>query len=459
MSFAARPNVTLNRDVLDQLLEGPAFQAVADLLSYGIIVVDLEGNIAFINSAIEKLSGIKRTQAEKQSLDKFIRQSGLDMDEWLANAVKGRGEGLVRSRITGVLIPASQRIITVVGKNQGYTLITLQVSTKHHKSTSKKSASAGDKQHELLLQEPLKGQVQLAIRAYQRKARVVILGESGVGKTVIAKYIHDQSTDTNAPFIHVNCASITESLFESEMFGYERGAFTGALQAGKKGYVEAAKGGTLFLDEIGEIPITSQAKLLKFLEDGTIQPVGSVVSKRIETTVITATNRNLREMANEGTFRRDLFYRVATFPLTIIPLRERNDKESILDSFIDRVNERRSPKLKLNKACRKKLLGAKLVGNIRELRTIVDYLDIAVGSVATPEDLISDIFHDTETQPLENSGVDDIEERTLKERVQVFESRAIDTALSNSTSKREAAAKLGIDVATLIRKQQRNSID
>lgn len=459
MNFAARTNSSLNRDMLDQLLEGPAFHAVADLFSYGVIVVDLEDNVAFINSAVEKLSGIERSQAIKQSLEKFIRRSGLDMDEWLATAVKVRGEGVVRSRITGDLIPANRRIITISGKTPGYTLITLQVSPKHTKSASNKSPSTGGNQHELLLHEPLNRQVQFAIRAYQRNYRVVILGESGVGKTAFAMHIHDKSADTCAPFVHVNCASIAESLFESEMFGYERGAFTGALQAGKKGYVEAAKGGTLFLDEIGEIPLTNQAKLLKFLEDGTIQPVGSVVSKRIETTVITATNRNLRDMVNEGTFRRDLFYRVATFPLTIPPLRERTDKESLLDSFINRVNERRSPKLKLNKACRRKLLGSKLVGNIRELRTIVDYLDITVESIATPEDLISDVFHDENTSSLEATDVDDIGERTLKERVQLFEMRAIEAALSNSTSKREAAGKLGIDVATLIRKQQRDSID
>jgi transcriptional regulator with PAS, ATPase and Fis domain len=459
MSFTARANKALNRDLLDQLMEAPAFHAVADLLSYGIIVVDLEDNVAFINSAVEKLSGIERSQVVKQSLETFIRRSGLDMDEWLATPLKVRDEGLIRKRTTGDLITASRRIITVSGKTPGYTLITLQVSPERIKSFSNKSPSTYREQRELLLHEPLNGKVQLAIRAYQRKARVIILGESGVGKTVIAMHIHNENTDNCAPFVHVNCASITESLFDSEMFGYERGAFTGALQAGKKGYVEAAKGGTLFLDEIGEIPIANQAKLLKFLEDGTIQPVGSVVSKRIETTVITATNRNLRNMVNEGTFREDLFYRIATFPLTIPPLRERSDKESILDSLIDRVNELRTPKLKLNKACRKKLLGSKLVGNIRELRSIVDYLDIAVDSVATSEDLSSDIFHYADALSLETTDADDIGERTLKERVQLFEMRAIDVALSNSKSKREAAGKLGMDVATLIRKQQRNLVD
>lgn len=281
--------------------------------------------------------------------------------------------------------------------------------------------------------------------------RVLLLGESGVGKTVIARHLHRLATGRDAPFVHVNCGSIPETLFESEMFCYERGAFTGALQAGKRGYIETAKGGTLFLDEIGEIPLASQAKLLKFLEDSTIQPVGSAVSKRIATTVIAATNRDLRAMITQGTFRGDLFYRVANFPVSIPPLRERPDKETLLDAILAKVNEGRKPKLTLSAACRAALLAAKLPGNVRELLGIIDYLDIVADDVATPEHLAEALLSpDAPLAPTQSAS------GTLKDLTASFEEQVIRDAIARYGSKREAARQLGIDGATLIRKLRRS---
>lgn len=459
MSFAARTHDVLRPEDLDNLLEDLSFRTFADLMSDAIIVVDPEHNIAFLNRAAEKLSGIDREQAEKRSFEVFLRRSGLDMDDWLAGTVKGRREGLIKGKATGMLIPATRRIIPVTGNKRGYVLITLKPSKREDTNIDPSVPGGKGTLDKLVLSAHIEKKVSHAIKAHQRRARVLLLGESGVGKTAIARLIHDRACGDNTPFIHVNCGSITETLFESEMFGYERGAFTGALQAGKKGFVETAKGGTLFLDEIGEIPLASQAKLLKFLEDGTIQSVGSVMSKRIETTVITATNRDLRVMVQEGLFRPDLFYRITTFPVTIPPLRERPDKEAILDSFLARVNSHRKPKLTLSSNCRKSILKSDLVGNMRELMSIIDYLDIVVDDEATESDLATDIFN-TDITPIESLEIYAAAlkpDATLKERVHAFEDRAIEEALSKGSSKREAAKALGIDVATLIRKQARNS--
>jgi transcriptional regulator with PAS, ATPase and Fis domain len=280
---------------------------------------------------------------------------------------------------------------------------------------------------------------------------VLLLGESGVGKTAIARHIHQLATTREAAFVHVNCAAIPETLFESEMFGYERGAFTGALQAGKRGYIESAKGGTLFLDEIGEIPLAAQAKLLKFLEDSTIQPVGSVASKRITTTVIAATNRDLRALIAQGTFREDLFYRIATFPVFIPPLRERADKEKLLDAILAKVNAERQPKLTLSKACRTALLAARLPGNVRELLGIIDYLDIVADEVATPKHLSDALILSDEAPSAARAATGG----TLKEMTAAFEDQIIRDAITRYGSKREAARHLGIDGATLIRKLRR----
>jgi transcriptional regulator with PAS, ATPase and Fis domain len=459
MSFAARSNDVLRPEDLDDLLGDPSFRTVADLMSDAIIVIDPEHNIAFLNRAAEKLSAINHEQAEKRSFEVFLRRSGLDMDDWLAGTEKGRREGLIKGKTTGTLIPATRRIIPVTGNKRGYVLITLKPPKREDTSSGPSSSGEKETLDKLVLSAHIEKIVSHAIKAHQRRARVLLLGESGVGKTAIARLIHNRASGADTPFIHVNCASITETLFESEMFGYERGAFTGALQAGKKGFVETAKGGTLFLDEIGEIPLASQAKLLKFLEDGTIQPVGSVMSKRIETTVITATNRDLRVMVQEGAFRPDLFYRITTFPITIPPLRERPDKEALLDSFLARVNIDRKPKLTLSPICRKSILKSDLVGNMRELMSIIDYLDIVVDDEATESDLATDIFS-TDVIAIESTEtyVTALKpDATLKERVQAFEDRAIEEALSEASSKREAAKALGIDVATLIRKQARNS--
>nr|WP_235376422.1 sigma 54-interacting transcriptional regulator [Pseudomonas nitroreducens] len=299
----------------------------------------------------------------------------------------------------------------------------------------------------------------MGVRAFRRRARLLLLGEPGVGKTAIARHIHRAAGWGDRPFIDVNCASIPETLFESEMFGYERGAFTGALQSGKRGYIESASGGTLFLDEIGEIPLQVQAKLLKFLEDGTIQPVGSPLSKQVQVQVIAATNKDLRAQVAAGEFRADLYYRLAVLPVEIPPLRaHRDDLPVLMDILLARINRDRQPPLRLSSACRERLLGYDYPGNIRELVNIFERLAVLADDVADelhlPPELLGAPPAGSPVALDEPAAT--IDDQPLKAQVQRYERQVILRAVRLCGSKRKAAIHLGIDVGTLIRKLQRD---
>lgn len=232
---------------------------------------------------------------------------------------------------------------------------------------------------------------------------VLINGESGTGKELFARAIHASSLRNNGPFVEVNCGAIPESLFESEFFGHEKGAFTGAEFA-KKGYVESADGGTLFLDEIGELPLQAQVKLLRMLQERKVTRVGATKSREVDFRIICATHRNLMKGVSEGNFREDLFHRIAIGVLKLPPLRERHGDISLLvDAFIEDLNlefggvhpERWVDK-KLSVNARSALLRYEWPGNIRELRNTLSRLILwSANNTITTKDLKNAIFADS----------------------------------------------------------------
>ncbi|ODC04686.1 Fis family transcriptional regulator [Terasakiispira papahanaumokuakeensis] len=203
--------------------------------------------------------------------------------------------------------------------------------------------------------------------------RVLILGESGTGKELVARALHDQSPRHKAPMISVNCAAIPETLIESELFGHEKGAFTGA-NASRNGLIEAADGGTLFLDEIGELPIEAQARLLRVLQEKEIRRLGSVESRQVDVRIIAATHRDLERQVDEGRFRLDLYYRLNVVALEIPPLRERGDDVILLAEYLlDQISQRLNvPAPKLGRSAREALLQYTWPGNVRELENIIE---------------------------------------------------------------------------------------
>lgn len=217
---------------------------------------------------------------------------------------------------------------------------------------------------------PFQKMLELVSRVGPSDASVLLLGESGTGKELVARAVHQASSRDKGPLVVVECSSLTESLFESELFGHERGAFTGANTA-KIGLVESASGGTLFLDELGDVPLSMQVKLLRLLENGTYRRVGSTELRHTDVRVISATHRNLGRMVADGQFREDLYYRLSTFPIQLPPLRERRDDIPLLaTSLLARLAPQRH--LRFSAEAQSTLCAYPFPGNVRELRNVLE---------------------------------------------------------------------------------------
>ncbi len=300
-------------------------------------------------------------------------------------------------------------------------------------------------------------------RSISQGVRILITGESGVGKTELARHFHRFVADARDTFMPVNCASIPENLFESELFGYGRGAFTGADSKGRKGLIEQAEGGTLFLDEVGEIPLTVQAKLLSFLEDGVVQPVGGV-RRNVSVRVITATNRNLYQMVSEGTFRADLYYRLAVVELHILPLREMPELITYLtESFVERVNLRRTTPLVIPDWVLQRIRAHSFPGNIRELFNVIQQLSIFCDDTEDLPGILEDILPTNANLPAKTPPLPAVDQPAaaalesqppagLKAQVRQLERQIIENAIRLHGSKRKAARALGVDIGTIVRK-------
>jgi two-component system NtrC family response regulator len=225
-----------------------------------------------------------------------------------------------------------------------------------------------------------------AARVSQRDATVLVQGETGTGKELVARAIHHNSRRSKGPFVPINCCAIPRDLVESELFGYVRGAFTGAL-SNKTGRIESADGGTLFLDEVGELPLEAQVKLLRVLQEGELPKVGATAPIKIDVRVIAATHRNLSAMVEDGAFREDLYYRLAVVPLRIPPLRERReDVPELIDALFQRSKDRHGlPGVRLSSAVRQRLVSYRWPGNVRQLENVLERL-----LVLSSTDLISE---------------------------------------------------------------------
>lgn len=220
------------------------------------------------------------------------------------------------------------------------------------------------------------------------ESTVLITGESGTGKELVATTIHYQSPRRDKPLIKVNCAALPEGLIESELFGHEKGAFTGALKK-KPGRFELATGGTIFLDEVGDLPLSAQAKLLRVLQDKTFERIGGTETIRVDVRIIAATNRNLKEEIKRGRFREDLFYRLNVIPLSIPPLRERKEDIPVLvEYFLKKFNSQCGKHVRFSSDAMKALLEYDYPGNVRELENIIERaVVLSQGGVVKKEDL------------------------------------------------------------------------
>ncbi len=290
--------------------------------------------------------------------------------------------------------------------------------------------------------------LELVARAAPSDASVLLQGESGSGKELVAVAVHEASHRAERPFVVVDCSGLPETLFESELFGHERGAFTGAT-ARKPGLVEVANGGTLFLDEVGDIPLGIQVKLLRLLETGTYRRIGSTELRHADIRLVSATHRPLQKMVADGGFRQDLFYRINTFPITVPPLRERiADLPLLIGALLERVAPER--RLSLTPQALQALAMYPFPGNVRELRNVLERASLMCdGDVIGVEHLAEEViagngesYMPEDSRSEENShDLEAVQRRTL-----------LKAAREHRGSRRDLAAKLGISERTLYRR-------
>ncbi|MCL6477563.1 MAG: sigma 54-interacting transcriptional regulator [Peptococcaceae bacterium] len=302
----------------------------------------------------------------------------------------------------------------------------------------------------------LRETLHLAAKVARTDSTVLIRGESGVGKEVLARAIHNHSRRKDKPLIKVNCAAIPEELLESELFGFEDGAFTGARKGGKLGKFELAHGGTIFLDEIGDMSISMQAKILRVLQEKEFERVGGTESIKVNIRVIAATNRDLEKMIEEGTFRRDLYYRLNIVPLFLLPLRERKDDiPALAKYFLAQFSKNIGGDLILSPQTTGLLQSYDWPGNVRELQNVLEHASIICGgNLIEPRHLPAYLNPPSREDLRAQENIYD-----LKEAVANLERELITSALANSSNRSTAIQALNISRRAFYDKLRRYNID
>ena len=422
------------------------FATMIDNMDQGVLVVDDENRVQFVNQTALKTLGV----VQNNIIGKPIRFRPLTFE---SNFTHGDMQHIVSWD------DKSELIIGQLHNIQGRQLFLMAFHQSH---TSFSVANAPDEPHiEQLVGEcrVMRQLKRLISRIAPSPSSVMVVGESGTGKEVVARAIHKLSGRRNKPFIAINCAAIPEQLLESELFGYVKGAFTGASANGKTGLIQAANTGTLFLDEIGDMPLMLQAKLLRAIEAREILPIGASSPIQVDIRIISATNQNLAQFIAEGKFREDLFYRLNVIPITLPPLRERQEDIELLVHYFLHLHTRRLGSVYPGIApdVVEILRKHRWPGNLRELSNLMEYLVNVVpsGEVIDSTLLPPNLLNNGTT---EQSDVTEVNEAHLAlddaggTALEEMEKQMIREALSRHNSKKEVADELGIGIATLYRK-------
>ena len=289
-------------------------------------------------------------------------------------------------------------------------------------------------------------------------SNILITGGSGTGKSKLAKFIHHANDGNAKPFVQLNCAALPESLLEAEIFGYEKGAFTGARDEGKIGLFELAQGGTLFLDEIGEMSITIQAKLLKYLDDKEITRLGGLTPIKVNCMVITATNANLPKLIKQKNFRQDLFFRLSTFPIHISPLRDRQeDLFELTNYFINQFNKQYSLNRRLSPIGYKALQKHPFPGNVRELRNLINKVTVLSENNLLDDSIIQEIPPSQNTANNEDVAVESKDEG-FEKQVATFEKNILRNAMKKHKSTRNLASHLKMSQSAVVRRLKKYNL-
>lgn len=437
----------------------------------GIYITDGQANTIMVNKSYETITGLKREEVLHQNMRDLVERKIISSSGSLMVLNTGGPITLHQEFKTGkkALITSSpiynekHEIIMVVTNVRDLTEIYhLKVEVEKTAEQKKKlQQELAHMQKELLSgdmiaeDENTLAALRLADKVLELDTTVILLGETGVGKEVFAKYIHQHSSRKENSFIRVNCGAIPENLLESELFGYEKGSFTGADRQGKPGLFEVADKGTIFLDEIGELPLSMQVKLLRVLQEQEIERIGSTVPRKIDVRILAATNRSLEDMVKAGTFREDLYYRLMVFPIHIPPLRHRpGDIPALVTLFSNDLNRKYGFVKTFSNASMQILTDYDWPGNIRELKNVVERaIIISSGEIIHPDEL--PMIQKTESPkprllPARYGN-------NLSAYLEEIELQYINDAYHTYGNVRDAAKSLQMSPATFVRKRKRNS--
>ena len=386
------------------------------------------------------ISDLRMPQMDGIELLKRTREEGIDIPFIMISA-----HGEINDAVSALKEGASDFIVKPFNPEE----LVIKISTLYENMNLKRIINLEKKDFSLIGESEAMMRIKsLIIRTAPADSTVLITGESGTGKEVIAREIHKHSRVSGGPFVAINIGGVNESLLESELFGYEKGAFTGA-NTRKTGLFEVANGGTLFLDEIGDMPLSLQVKILRVLQERKIQRLGSTEEIEISARIIAATNKNLENLVKTGAFREDLYYRLNVIRINVPPLRERKDDISILAAYIiSKLNKSMARKIKgLEDGALERLKGYSFPGNIREMENIIERAFIYTeGDYIKKEDIE---IKEKKAEREEGKA------RTMKE----IEREAIVLALKrNSGNRTRASEELGISRRSLINKIEEYSI-
>ncbi|MGX4600217.1 sigma-54 interaction domain-containing protein [Faecalimicrobium sp. JNUCC 81] len=438
----------------------------------GILITDGEGNIIYVNSQYEDITGLKKEDIINKNLLTLLNNGIINKAISLEVLKNGRSISTTHRYITGKsaissakpIFDNNRKIIGVINNTRDMEdLAKLKEEIKEYIAKEKKANQKiinlknliNKSEDYIFTSKAMKNTENLASKVAIFDSTVMIYGESGTGKEVLSKYIHSQSLRKDNIFIKVNCAAIPKELFESELFGYEKGAFTGASTNGKIGFFELANGGTLFLDEIGELELLVQSKLLRALQEKEITRIGGKNSIKLDIRVIASTNRNLEQEVENKNFRQDLYFRLNVFPITIPPLRERSEEiEVFIKYFIKKLNNKYKTNKEISKEAMNYLLRYDYPGNVRELENLVEYLFILSEKTIEVEMIPGKILSQIMISDYK-SGSNLIKKEKLNYLMGLYEKTIIEDTISKYHTLEEASAVLGIHYSTLSRKMNK----
>ena len=460
------------------------FEASAD----GITITNKNGHMILVNKSAADSVGVSKNELQGRHVS-YLLQKNLASDQLSLDVLRNKKSvskvvthiktgRQVLSTATPIfnldneveMVVLNERDITSITQLEGNLQEKKEVMEKFKEEINALSL-VELKQKDMVAESPAMASVLgTAVRlAHHGVSHVLITGESGTGKSLLAKFIHKHSKRSEKPFVHINCAALPESLLEAELFGYEKGAFTGAASAGKAGLFEVASDGTVFLDEIGEMPIALQAKLLTFLDTSEFRRIGGTMSKKAECAIITATNQNLEILARNRHFRSDLFFRLRAFSLNIPPLRSRPEDIFLLaKTALDSFNKKYTQNKALDPLALEVLQGYHYPGNIRELINMIHQAVLLsdrrfLGSfLQATINLPANSAHPAPAEPQKENAAPPplaLDEPPLYESAKdAMERKVLIEALGKSRNTRDMAAYLGISQASVCRKLRKHGL-